>query len=353
MPITKLPTGQQLARTRWGTQESGAAFDRKKSPFLTEQARDFIAQQAMCVMVGLDTHSQLDGVLLTGQPGFIEVAGPSTCLLPLECADRAASLLRRLQTVLASRQKAWVSLFLICHSTRQRLCIHGTVEALFHAASPLPSSYLSENRIRLLIRVQEAFFHCPKYIRTQVPGLTGATSLSSQQQDSWRPLREQHQQGYSEELCRFLFQQVLCFLCTVNRDGRCAVNHRGGRRGFLVPYPPGKGAPAGIVLLPDYAGNGAFEAIGNIFETQQASLIVPDYTAQLAVCLSGAACVVEPKDLRQEVAERCAGAERVVALAVQRVQVQSGGWSPAPAYEHIYAEAPGSPSPALSLCPVF
>ena len=299
MPITNLPTGQQLARTLWGTQESGAAFDRKKSPFLTEQARDFIAQQAMCLMVGLDTDSQLDGVLLTGLPGFIEVPDPSTCLLPLECEDRVAGLLSRLQTVLASRQKAWVSLFLICHSTRQRLCIHGTVEELFRATSPLLVSYGSENRIRLLIRVREAFFHCSKYIRTQIAGLTVATSLSPQQQDTWRSLREQRQQGFSEELCRFLFQQVLCFLCTVNRDGRCAVNHRGGRRGFLVPYPPGKDAPAGIVLLPDYAGNGAFEAIGNIFETQQAALIVPDYTAQLAVCLSGAAWVVEPKDLRQ------------------------------------------------------
>lgn len=37
MDVSALPPGQHLARTYWGTHESGAAFDRKKTSYLTEQ----------------------------------------------------------------------------------------------------------------------------------------------------------------------------------------------------------------------------------------------------------------------------------------------------------------------------
>ncbi len=38
---TSIPAGQQYARVRWNTQESGAAFDRKKKTYLTEEAQQF------------------------------------------------------------------------------------------------------------------------------------------------------------------------------------------------------------------------------------------------------------------------------------------------------------------------
>jgi hypothetical protein len=77
---------------------------------------------------------------------------------------------------------------------------------------------------------------------------------------------------------------VLCFLCTVNRQEQCAV-------------------------------------------------VAPNYAGQLALCVSGAACVVEPGDLRVEVARGFTGAKRIIALTVQRVEVQSGDWSATLAYE--------------------
>src|SRR5258706_11881759 len=46
---TSLPVGQQQARSRWGTHVSGAAFDRKKFSYLTEQAHP----QLCCSIGGL------------------------------------------------------------------------------------------------------------------------------------------------------------------------------------------------------------------------------------------------------------------------------------------------------------
>jgi len=42
MDAYHVPVGQQLARTLWETHQSGAAFDRKKTTHLTEQAQIFL-----------------------------------------------------------------------------------------------------------------------------------------------------------------------------------------------------------------------------------------------------------------------------------------------------------------------
>ncbi len=349
---TLLPTGQQQARTRWRTHASGAAFDQKKTPYLTEHAQQFIAQQAMCVIAGLDAQHELDGLLVLGQPGLVQVVDPSTCLLRLSCGSRADRLLEGLDTTRSTGQGAWLSLLFICHSTRERLCVQGTVESLSSLSSAPLDSFPLERSTVVQLHVEEAFFHCSKYIHTRIPGLTVPEPFSSQQRELWPKLLPGDKQGLSEELCLFLSQQRMCFLCTVNRESRCAVNHRGGAAGFLLPFLPHEVAPGGIVLLPDYTGNGAFEAIGNILETEQAALVVPHYAAQMALCLSGLACVVEPKGLRTEVARRCVGAERIVALAVQRVEVQSGDWSATLAYECARAESLWAETPMASLCPL-
>ena len=339
---TSLHTGQHLARTRWGTHNSGAAFDKKKTPYLTVHAQEFIGQQAMCVIAGLTPYNELDGVLMAGQPGFVQVLDESTCLLQLECQSRASGIMRRLLHALATGQVAWLGLFFICHPTRERLCVQGTVEML--------SSASSAQSFVVRLHVREAFFHCSKYIRTRVTGLTLPGSSSSQENKTLQGLLEGSQKALSEDHCRFLSQQVLCFLCTVNREGRCAVNHRGGAPGFLVHFPPSQATPGGAILLPDFAGNGAFEAIGNILETRQAAIVVPDYAAQVALCVSGAAHVVEPKDVQETVAECCIGAERIIALAVQRVEVQSGDWSATLDYERARAESIWTSTHVTSTC---
>ena len=328
-------TGQELARTRWGTHESGEAFDRKKSPYLTERARQFVAQQAMCVLAGLTPDGGLDGVLLLGQPGFVQVLDASTCLLQVEHQSRASSILGGLLLAHAMGRVAWVSLFFLCHPTRERLCVHARVETLHSGTSSSVGPRSPASSVVVRLHVQEAFFHCSKYIRTGIAGLTVPVprAASSQLRSRARDLLTEPRPALTEEHCRFLSRQVLCFLCTVNREGRCAVNHRGGAPGFLLPFLPDAAVPGGMLILPDFAGNGAFEAIGNLLETKRAALVVPDYVAQVALCISGLAYVRGMEGLPPELIRRCRGAERIIAMAVQRVEIQSGDWSSLLEYE--------------------
>jgi len=336
--VQVLSPGQREARRRWGTQAGSAAFDQKKKTYLTEQAQRFLAQQALCVIAGLDTRGQPGGLLVLENPGFVQTPDEQTCLLRLSKRYETARPIERLQYILPGAYPH-LGLFFICHSTRERLCVQGTAELLFPALSPFPHFIGTCTSAWILLRVRQAFFHCPKYIKTRVKGLTSDNLPVPSAVWQCEDILNCQRRALSEAVRAFISAQALCYLCTVNWQEHCAVNHRGGAPGFLVTLPPGDEAPGGMVFLPDYAGNGAFEAVGNILETGKAAILIPDFTAHIALCLSGPARVCEIWELPGTVAQQCKGAERVIALSVQRVEVQSGDWSASLACERARAEA--------------
>jgi len=352
MDAYHVPAGQQQARTRWGTHVSGAAFDRKKTIHLTEQAQTFIAQQALCVIAGPGPENELCGLITVGTPGFVGTPDRRTCLLQLDPQFRNARIIQRLRQSSNAERDAQLGLFFICHPTRERLCVQGNADLLPDNLPILHRLFAPSKEILLRLRVHQAFFHCAKYIKTRVVGLTAPVTIPSEQ--LWRPsdLLGCSQSYLSEEMQAFIAEQVLCFLCTVDQHGQCAVNHRGGAAGFLIALPPDNTSPGGMILLPDYAGNGAFEAIGNILETGQVALVIPNYAAQLALCVSGAARIFEMDELSTEIAQSCIGAERVVALSVQRVETQSGDWFAALAYERARAETISASHDLVNACPI-
>ncbi|MHB8598276.1 MAG: pyridoxamine 5'-phosphate oxidase family protein [Ktedonobacteraceae bacterium] len=336
---TSIPAGQQYARTRWNTQESGAAFDRKKTTYLTEEAQRFIAQQSFYVIAGLGPHNRLDGRIVMGEPGCVKTPDEHTCILRLARTMEHAGLLQGFQQSFRNGHTTRPGLFFISHTTRERLCVQGSLEMLIADSPNINDSLMDYANIRVLMHVERAFFHCSKYIRTRVAGLTVPGAISPAYKQQLVALLSKRQDVLTEEMCEFIRQQVLSFLCTVDADGQCAVNHRGGAPGFLVALPPDAFSPGGTILLPDYTGNGAFEATGNILETGLATLIIPDYVAQLAVRISGSACILEMSELSSAIKQRCVGAERVLAISVQRVELQTGNWSSALTCENARSEA--------------
>ncbi len=353
MDRQNIPYGQYVARTRWNTHASGSIFDRKKTSFLTEQAQAFIAERPFCVIAGFGLHHEVCGLLAMAKPGFAYPSDRHTCLLQLDRGTEDSALFQQLQRCFELGRTARVGLLFIRHATRERLCVQGEVELLpasrtsllrfFARADPAP---------RLRLHVRQAFFHCPKYVKTCVPGLT-VPAVSAFEGSAHLRRQAGFSQRHLSELARaFIARQVLCYLCTADHEGQCAVNHRGGAAGFLVTLLPDKNSPGGTILLPDFAGNGAFEALGNILETGQATIVVPDFAAQLALSISGSARVMEVDALPPEQVRECAGAERVIGLAVQRVTVQHGDWSATLAHERAHVNATMTDKEPVAVCPI-
>lgn len=327
-------TGRQLARTRWNTHESGEAFDRKKTNFLTGQAQSFILQQTQCVIAGPGLQHELCGTLTFGRPGFAQAPDRQTCLLHLDKQASSSCLINALSQQLQDGQEVRLGLFFISHPTRERLCVQGVAQ-LLPGRRNLFSFLQTHHTVTLQLNVHEAFFHCAKYIKTRIPGLTVPADHSTTQ------LYQLSSGSYGElthAMHYFIKQQNLCFLCTVSQDGQCAINHRGGSAGFLVTLPPHLNAPGGSVLLPDYDGNGAFEAIGNILETGIATLLIPDYIQQCALSLAGQARTLDIAEMPREMVQLFVGARRVIRLDVQHVEVQRGDWMHGLASEQVRAQ---------------
>ena len=343
-----IPQGQQKARERWNTEQSGAAFDLKKKPYLTEEAREFIAQRSFFAMSGLGRANELDGLLVMDRPRCVQTPNNHTCLFRLDYSLSHFSLVQRLLYPTYDDQPPQLGLFFISHVTRERLCVQGSAVPLTGNAlnsSPVSASFQS---LWVLMNVQQAFFHCAKYIRTRVSGLNAA--LTEKQIWHFPDLRYGNQSYLSLEVCDFIAQQVLCFLCTIDKHGQCAINHRGGASGFLIPTLPNTESPGGRIFLPDYTGNGAFEAIGNILETGQAALVIPSYTAHMALRITGCASILELDELPSAIANRCVGAERVVSLSVQNVALQRGDWSQTVDYERSFAATHSTLDTSVTAC---
>jgi hypothetical protein len=367
-----LPAGQDAARTRWGTHSSGAAFDRKKTPYLTEDAQQFLKEQAVCVLAGLGPDHELVGQLALGTPGFVHALDKQTCLVQLEPDLATSRLILGMCQAQSTNKIVHLGLFCICHTSRKRLCVQGTAKLLTRPSLASPGLLhrslwqrlqrrilgrkpliLSEQALSVHVQVTQAFFHCPKYIKTCIPGLT--VPVGAEPERAWKvsDLLGSSRIVLSEAVRAFLAEQVLCYLCTVDQAGRCAVNHRGGAPGFLVSFPPHADAPGGIILLPDYGGNGAFEALGNILETGQAALVVPNYASQVVLCISGTAHILEMAELKPQVAHLCLGAERVVALLVQRIEFQHGDWTVALTHAQAHAKVVVETRKLVAVCPTL
>ncbi|HET8843724.1 MAG TPA: pyridoxamine 5'-phosphate oxidase family protein, partial [Ktedonobacteraceae bacterium] len=221
-----------------------------------------------------------------------------------------------------------------------------------HIPSILRLRPRSSHLNKLSLHVEQAFFHCPKYIRTNVAGLTAPAVVRFNSGQLLRECQERARNALSFLLSDFLQQQTVCFLCTVNRKNICAINHRGGAAGFLLALPPERCSPGGRLLLPDYQGNGAFEAVGNIFETGLATLIIPDYSMHLALIIAGKARVLERAGLSSDLQAKYKGAERFIDIAVQQIDMQHGDWAPSLAYTQTIVNTPEKAEDKL-LCPVL
>jgi hypothetical protein len=300
--IDAINRGQVWARTRWNTHESGATFDRKKLPYLAPDMKAFAESQDFCIVSFVDDGGQVGGRLLHGRLGEFVNAPDDHHLIVRPLNRIIGDLLSRK----ADARSSQLGLIFIEFKTRKRLCVHAT-------------GRWEETEGCLALKVTQSFFHCAKYIDPSHQIVRLASSYPGAFKTAGFTMAAK-QGSLVHQLADFLAEQRLAFVCTVDRNGQCAVNHRGGKSGFIsVNGVRGEMC----VLLPDYTGNGAFEAIGNVWETRRAAVFVPDAERGYGVCVSGPAELFDGEVLETEPFVRLPGARRVLAIYPRYCQVQS------------------------------
>jgi uncharacterized protein len=261
----------------------------------------FAESQDFCIVSFVDDNGQVGGRLLHGRLGEFAKARDDHHLIvrPLN------RIIGDLVSLKACARSWRLGLMFIEFKAPKRLCVHATGK-------------WDETEGCLALKVTQASFHCAKYIDPshQIVRLTSSRPRTFTTTGFTIPAKHE---GLVQQLAGFLAKQRMAFVCTADRNGQCAVNHRGGKCGFIsVNEVRGEMR----VLLPDYTGNGALEAVGNIWETGQAAVFVPDPERGYGVCVSGPAELFDGEVLQTEPFVKLPGAQRIVAIRPLYYQVQ-------------------------------
>lgn len=235
-------------------------------------AQAFVREQPLVVVASTDVEGNLWASLLVGPPGFMEAVDERTLSInaSMFTGDPLADNLQA---------HGAVGLLLIDPATRQRMRLNGD-----GAMQPDGT---------LLVRAQQVYANCPKYIQTRDlvvdPAPLGSPVVRR------TPLLSPEQQQWVTRADTF-------FIATAHPEGGADASHRGGNAGFVHVVD------SGTLLFPDYGGNTMFQTLGNLQANPYAGLLFIDFASGSLLQLSGTAEILwNPAEVAA-----LGGAERVV-----------------------------------------
>ncbi|UFQ98864.1 pyridoxamine 5'-phosphate oxidase family protein [Pseudomonas wenzhouensis] len=280
--------GERQLQEKVGVAERMEALGQKMiRDHMPEQHREFFQRLPFMIAGAVDRAGQPWATLIEGEEGFVTSPDPRQLSF-----DLAAMALDPLDQAIAGLGAGdAVGLLGIELHTRRRNRINGQIR--------------QASAQRLEIAVEHSFGNCPQYIqlrhyrRVQARGgeRLDASELDVRSAKMIRRADTFFVASYVE-----------------HDDGRRAVDvsHRGGRAGFVR-------VEGNRLTIPDYAGNLAFNTLGNLSVNPRAGLLFIDFATGDVLQLGGRAEVI----LDSPLIEAFAGAERLRTFDVEQVVLRS------------------------------
>lgn len=258
--LSPFHSGEQEAQSRAGKRDAMERFGKIAiRPFMPDQHRKFFAQLPFIVMGSVDNQGWPWASILAGGLGFI--TSPTERRLDLAAMPLTDD---PLAAILSSG--APIGLLGIEVASRRRNRMNAKV--------------LSKNDANVSLEVVQSFGNCPQYIQTRDINFVrdARTSVDRLPSDRFTVL--------DDAASKFIAQSDTFFVSSyVNSDNNPVaegvdVSHRGGRNGFVK-------VENNTLTIPDYAGNGFFNTIGNFLVNPKAGLIFPDFATGDVLMLTG------------------------------------------------------------------
>ncbi|MBI3726095.1 pyridoxamine 5'-phosphate oxidase family protein [bacterium] len=247
--------GEKLAQERAGQQALARRNGRMIAETVPRGAIRFVASVRLAAVATAGGDS-LRASVVQGEPGFLSA---SERAVEIDLARTAADP----DGALGAGLEGDVGLLAIDLGTRARYRVNGRLVA-------------AEGPGKLLLRVREAFPNCPQYIR-------GRQVLPA----SPRTERREPVRGASlgPEQVALVRRADTGFVASRHPERGLDASHRGGHPGFVEVVAPDR------LRVPDYAGNGLFNTLGNLLVDSRAGLALLDFEAGRVLEVSGRASV--------------------------------------------------------------
>ena len=222
---------------------------------LVEGVRAFLGEQGVAAVAAAGPGGALWASMWCGAPGFLRGDEHGERLEVLSALDHTLASDPVRPIVQAG---APLAMLVIDFETRRRLRINGTVSRMDAGG--------------LELRVREALGNCMKYIqrRRRADGPAAA-----------RVERVEHGLAFDDARRDFIAQADTAFVASVHPVRGLDVSHRGGHPGFL------RVEAERTLRIPDYAGNGMYQTLGNFEVDRRAGLVLIDFERCRALSLTG------------------------------------------------------------------
>ena len=250
--------GELAVQQRAGATAQGQNSGRMISDKIIPGAIKFVRKQPFIVVGSVDEAGNVWASIVVGQNGFM-VADAKSLDIDVTQAQRIDAD-PIWSNVLNDSQ---VGLLVIDLRSRARLRVNG--RATF------------KSKDQLHVAVQQAYPNCPQYIqrRNYRPQIFERLSTESTTGESPTQAHE-----------ALLAKADTLFIATQHPASGIDASHRGGNPGFIQQISPTR------LRVPDYAGNGIFNTLGNVSVNPRAGLIIPDFELGRTLQLTGRATVL-------------------------------------------------------------
>ncbi|MBF6057499.1 pyridoxamine 5'-phosphate oxidase family protein [Thiomicrorhabdus sp. HH1] len=242
-------------QTRIGARAQAVSTERVIQRFIPEAAMYFISQQTMAVVSSRDAEGNVWASMLFGSPGFLNAETERQLRL-----DHILCFTATGDPVWQNlKQDPEIGILLIELSSRRRLRINGRVR---------------QDSNSYLIEVDRFYPNCPKYIQTRNLTVTGNIMNT-------RETNTASGERLTPEQCKQLSRADTFFVASAHPKAGCDASHRGGHPGFIEVLN------AQRLRIPEYAGNGMFNTLGNFESYPYAGLVFPDFENNRILQLTG------------------------------------------------------------------
>jgi predicted pyridoxine 5'-phosphate oxidase superfamily flavin-nucleotide-binding protein len=291
-------TVQEQAGVRPLAERNGRSIHRTIPPVGAE----FLRTRDAVFVATTDERGRPWASWLTGAPGFLYPVDERTVRIAATATedDPLAQLLL---------QSGPIGLLAMDFEQRRRLRLNGT--------------FTRHDDGGLLVRVDEVYSNCPKYIQARETGPDRprpAEPVGSR----WRP-------GLSDAQRSWIRRADTFFIATAAETG-ADMSHRGGNPGFVRVH-------GNRLMWGDYRGNSMFNTLGNLAVNPQAALLLVDFESGHTLQLGGRGRI----DWSPAHAGQIPGAERIVAFDVDRVLARDNAF---PHRFRLVQYSPANPDPA-------
>jgi uncharacterized protein len=275
----KFHRGEQEVQRHAGVQQEGARNGAGIHAQIPLPAHYFLQQRQFAFTGFTDQRGNVWCSILTGEPGFLQVAGADSLTIQLN-ASADPLLVQRFPV------EEDLGLLVIDFATRRRMRFNGKAR-------------LDGNKI--LLRTREVFGNCPRYIQMRTIAETREIVPDSNARAT--------SQALDAAQMELIKKSDTFFVATAFQETGADVSHRGGMPGFVqVPGPS-------LLAWPDYDGNKMFQTVGNLTVNPAAGLLFLDFDSGDTLQLTGTTEVLWEDDVIREFP----GAQRVIRFRIERL----------------------------------